>query len=199
MGKMIKLNDRSNYEITGVYKDIPSNSHFHFDFIASIYSYNECDNPAWGAFNFATYILLKENIDPQVFEKKLSILVDKYLAVEIEQYLDASWEEIKKQGTWFNFKIQKLRDIHLYSHYQGELGTNGDIMYVYIFIIIALFILFLACVNFTNLSTAKAVARSKEVGMRKVFGIRTIKLVQNFLLESFIVVFFCPHCCYDFS
>lgn len=189
IGKVFKLNNNRDYEITGVYKDFPTASHLQFDFIASIYSSGECYEPVWVSFNFVTYVLLKEDVDHEVFERKLSVLVDKYIAVQMSQFMDASWEKIKESGTWMEVKTQELKDIHLYSHSSGEISTNSDILYVYIFISIALFILVLACINFTNLSTAKAITRSKEVGMRKVFGIRTSKLVRNFLLESLIVVF----------
>jgi putative ABC transport system permease protein len=189
MGKLLKFNNRKDYEITGVYKDIPSASHFHYDFIASIYSSEECYNNIWVSFNFATYVLLKEGVNHKDFENKLTLLVDNYISVQTSQWMDMPWEKVKENGTNMEVKIQELKDIHLHSHYTGELSVNGDIMYVYIFIIIAIFILILACINFTNLSTAKATSRSKEVGMRKVFGIRTFTLVRNFLLESFIVVF----------
>jgi len=189
IGKVLKLDNRTDFEITGVYKDIPSASHFHFDFIASIYTYNECNQPIWVSFNFITYVLLKEGVNHKDFESKLPLLVENYVAAQMSQFMDMSWEEIQKNGTWMEFKIQKLADIHLHSHHANEFSVNSDIMYIYIFLVIALFILVLACINFTNLSTAKAIARSKEVGMRKIFGIRTIKLVRNFLLESFIVVF----------
>jgi len=189
IGKTLDVYGTMEFEITGVYKDIPKASHFNFDFITSIYSFDAYYQDDWASFNFATYVLLKENVNPQDFEKKLSILVDKYLAVQIEQYLDASWEEIQKQGTWFKFGIQRLRDIHLHSHYDGELGINGDAKNVYIFISIAIFILLLACINFTKLSTAKAITRSKEIGVKKVFGERVLTLIRHQLSESFIIVF----------
>ena len=188
IGKTLNYGTRE-FEITGVYKDIPKASHFNFDFIASVYTYDEYTDDNWGSFNFATYVLLQENVDPQLFEKKLSILVDKYFAVQAEQWLDASWEEIQKQGTWFKFRIQRLRDIHLHSNYDGELGINGDAKTVYIFISIAIFILLLACINFTNLSTAMAITRSKEIGVKKVFGVRVPTLIRHHLSESFIIVF----------
>jgi len=189
IGKTLNLYGSREFEITGVYKDIPKTSHFNFDFIASVYTYDECYQDDWGSFNFVTYVLLKENIEPQAFEKKLSILVDKYIAATFEQYLDTPWEEIQKQGTWLKFRIQRLRDIHLHSHYPGELGINGDAKNVYIFISIAIFILLLACINFTNLSTAKAITRSKEIGVKKVFGERVLTLIRHQLSESFIFVF----------
>lgn len=189
IGKTLNVYGTMEFEITGVYKDIPKASHFNFDFIASIYSFDECYQDDWGSFNFVTYVLLKENIEPQAFEKKLSILVDTYIAATFEQYLDTPWEEIQEQGTWFKFRIQRLRDIHLHSHYPGELGINGDAKNVYIFISIAIFILLLACINFTNLSTAKAITRSKEIGVKKVFGERVLTRICNQLSESFIIVF----------
>jgi putative ABC transport system permease protein len=189
IGKTLNVFGSMQFEITGVYKDIPKASHFDFDFIASIYSFDEYNEDVWVSFNFVTYVLLKKNVDPQDFENKLSLIVDKYVAAQISQWLDASWEEIQEQGTWFKFRIQRLKDIHLHSHYHGELGTNGDIKYVYIFVTIAFFILLLACINFTNLSTAKAITRSKEIGVKKVFGARTPTLIRNHLAESFIMVF----------
>jgi putative ABC transport system permease protein len=188
MGKTLNYGTRE-FEITGVYKDIPKASHFNFDFIASIYSFDEESGDDWVSFNFVTYVLLKENVQIESFEKSIDVLVDKYVAVQIEQYLDASWEEIQKQGTWFKFKPQRLKDIHLNSHCFDELEANGDIRYVYIFITIAFFILLLACINFTNLSTAKAITRSKEIGVKRVFGERVITLIRHQLSESFIIVF----------
>jgi len=189
IGKMLKLNNRTDFEITGVYKDIPSNSHFHFDFIASIYSFDEESEDKWVSFNFLTYVLLKENVQVESFEESMNLLVDKYIGVQVSQWVGESWENIQKQGTWFKFKTQRLKDIHLNSHCSDELSANGDIKYVYIFITIAFFILLLACINFTNLSTAKAITRSKEIGVKKVFGERVLTLIRHHLSESFIMVF----------
>ena len=189
LGKILTLYNSVDFEITGVYKDIPDASHFHFDFIASLYSFNEYEQDEWVSFNFHTYVLLKENADLKSFEQNLDVLVDKYVNTQISHYLGETWEEIKKKGTWFKFSIQRLRDIHLRSHYGSELGINGDIKYVHIFITVAFFILLLACINFTNLSTAKAITRSKEIGVKKVFGEKVPRLILHHLSESFIIVF----------
>jgi len=188
VGKMLTLDDTADYQITGVFRDIPSASHFHFDFIASIYSNSECYQSSWVNFNFVTYVLLKENVDENLFEEKLSSLVDGYLAVEFEQAMGSSWDDFIKTGAYFIFEIQKLEDIHLYSNEGGELGTNSDIQYVYIFVIIAIFILVIACINFTNLSTAKASVRTREVGLKKMFGEVRGNLAGKFLLESLVIV-----------
>jgi len=188
VGKMLNLDNTSDYLVTGVYKDIPSASHFHFDFIASIYSNNECLQDTWISFNFITYVLLKKHANVDAFEQKLSYLVDKYIAVQLSQFMGTTWEKIRQTGAYINLRTQKLQDIHLHSADLGDLEANGDIQYVYIFIIVAIFILVLACINFTNLSTAKASVRTREVGMKKMFGDRQGKLASQFILESLIIV-----------
>lgn len=189
MGKLLRFNNRTNFEVTGVFKDIPKNSHFQSDFIASLYSYNEYNSLSWLDFDFQTYILLRENDDFRAFENKLSVLIDKYFSVDVSQRFGVPWEKIKESGSWIEIKTQRLSDIHLHSNSYGELSVNGDIKYVYIFITIAIFILLLACINFINLSTSKSVERSKEVGIKKVFGVKKVILVKNFLLESFMAIF----------
>jgi len=189
IGQLLQLNNDITYEVTGVYKDIPNQSHFHFDCIASLYSYSGESENVWISFNYTTYVLLTKDADLNVFERKLNRLVDQYLAEQLEQWVGSSWEQIKKQGTWFRFGIQPLKDIHLHSHYPGDFETNGDVRYVLIFVVTAIFILLLACINFINLSTAKALGRSHEIGIKKVFGARFHALVVNHLGESFILVF----------
>jgi putative ABC transport system permease protein len=188
IGKSLKIFRFLDCEITGVYEDIPDASHFHFDFIGSIYSFDECFQEEWLEFNFFTYVLLKENVEIEAFEQSLKVLVDNYVNIRISKWLGISLKEIHNEGTWFKFRIQRLTDIHLHSH-GYELESNGDIKYVYIFITIAFFILLLACINFTNLSTAKAITRSKEIGVKKVFGERVFRLIRQHLGESFIIVF----------
>ncbi|MFO7939207.1 MAG: ABC transporter permease [Bacteroidales bacterium] len=189
VGQLLLLNNERTYEVTGVYADIPDQSHFHFDCIASVYGFSEERENIWISFNFLTYVLLAEDADHAVFERKLDMLVDQYLAEQFEQWLGSTWEEIKEQGTWFKFSIQPLTDIHLHSNYAGDFEVNGDIRYVVIFVVTAIFILLLACINFINLSTAKALGRSHEIGVKKVFGARFHRLVLNHLGESFILVF----------
>jgi len=188
VGKILNLNNRTDYQITGVYKDIPSASHFRPEFIASLSGRSESTEDVWVSNNFNTYVLLREHADAAAFEKKLSMLVDKYVAAQIERYMGQSWEKIKQGGTNMNLKIQPLTDIHLHSNYVRELEANSDVQYVYIFSIVALFILVLACINFTNLSTAKASVRTKEVGLKKMYGDGKGNLAVQFVSESFIIV-----------
>ena len=188
LGKMLTLDDTMDYQITGVFKDIPSTSHIHFDFIASTYSNSESSQASWINFNFVTYVLLKEHASGKAFEEKLSLLVDNYIAPQFEQVMGATWEQFTETGAYLYFRTQKLNDIHLYSHESGELGINSDIQYIYIFVIVAIFILVIACINFTNLSTAKATVRTKEVGLKKMFGEARGSLAGKFILESLVIV-----------
>ncbi|MBE0647915.1 MAG: ABC transporter permease [Bacteroidales bacterium] len=188
VGKMLTLDDLADYQITGVFKDIPCTSHFRPDFIASLSGRSESTEDVWVNNNFNTYVVLREHADAAAFEEKLSLLIDKYVSVQVEKYIGQSWEKIKQNGTNMNFRIQPLTDIHLYSNYTGELEANSDVQYVYIFSLVALFILVLACINFTNLSTAKASVRTKEVGLKKMYGDGKRNLAVQFVSESFIIV-----------
>lgn len=188
IGKMLKIeNDTTLYEVTGLMKDVPENSHFHFDLLASLVTLRGSQNTFWISHNFYTYILLKEGTDPYNFEKKMESMIAKYVGPQIEQVLGISMEQFAKAGNTFGYFIQPIKDIHLHSNLQYEIESNGNIVYVYIFISIAIFILLIACVNFTNIATARASTRSKEVGIRKVVGAMKKHLVLQFLLEAFII------------
>ena len=187
--KMIKFDNKSDYRVTAVYKDIPSESHFHFDFIASIYSSDDYKQEAWLSNNFRTYVLLKKNSDPGAFAKKMPQLVEKYVAPQAASTFGTTWEKLVGNGNRIEFSVENIRDIHLRTGINGEFEAGGDMKYVYIFISIAIFIILLACINFTNLSTARSASRLKEVGIRKVFGVHKTKLSMQFMMESFFIVF----------
>ena len=166
----IGLRDKILYNVTAVYKDMPANSHFHFNMILSM------DNVEYnfGNFlsnNFQTYVVLKEGTDYKAFEKKFDEVVVKHILPQAKQLIQInSMDEFKKAGNNLEYSLIPLTDIHLKSDRFPELGTNGNIQYVYIFSIAALFVLLLACINFMNLSTARSANRAKEVGVRKVMG-----------------------------
>ncbi len=188
VNKILKFDNNTNYRVTAVYKDIPSNSHFHFKFIASLYGNKEYGQGMWLSNNFHTYVLLKKNTDPVAFEKKLDQLVEKYIAPQAAQVFGTSWESLKGKGLMTRFSIENVADIHLRTDITGGFDAGGDIKYVYIFILIAVFIIILACINFTNLSTARSSSRLKEVGIRKTFGVRGLKLSMQFMMESLLIV-----------
>jgi len=176
------------YKVTGVFDKVPENSHFHFDAFLSLSTWH-IENPTWNNLGPYTYLLLNKNADPKKLEAKFPQLVAKYVVPENQRDMGISLAEAQKSVNTFVFSLQPLTDIHLYSHTKYELEPNGDIQYVYIFSALALFILLLACVNFTNLSTARAVKRAREVGIRKVMGSLKKQLIIQFLTESVLLTF----------
>lgn len=187
IGKSVRVDNNTNYRITGVMEAMPRNTHFNFDFLASLSSREESRDPTWLNNNFHTYVVLKEGVNPEAVNEKFDALIRTYIGPEIEQFMGKTIDDLLASGSYLNFSLFPLTKIHLYSDKQNELGTNGDINYVYIFSFIGLFILLLACVNFINLSTARSATRAKEVGMRKVVGARRPQLIAQFLSESFLV------------
>ncbi len=181
------------YKITGVIDKVPDNSHFHFDAFISLSTF-PVTHPTWSNLGHYTYLLLNKNADPKKLQAKFPQLVAKYVVPEIQHDMGVSLAEAQKSVNTFIFSLQPLTDIHLHSNTKYELEPNGDIQYVYIFSALALFILLLACVNFTNLSTACAVKRAREVGIRKVMGSVKKQLVFQFLTESVLFALFSMLC-----
>ena len=187
VGKTL-VSGRLTLKVTGLFDKIPDNSHFHFDALISM-STMHFDSHTWSNIGFYTYLLLNKNADPKKLEAKLPELVAKYVVPEVQRDMGVSLAEARKSVNTFLFYLQPLRDIHLRSDSRYELEANGDITYVYIFSALAVFILLLACVNFTNLATAYGIRRSKEVGIRKVMGSGRFALVFQFLMESILLTF----------
>jgi len=181
--------DTATFKITGVFADIPSNSHFHFDFFASITTLNFFINEKlYLANNTRTYLLLKPNTDAKALEKKFDGLVKKYIIPQMEKAFENAMSGIMSTGYW-RYTLQELKDIHLRSQLMGEFEANGDIGYIYLFASVAVAIILLACINFVNLSTAQSVKRAKEVGIRKMVGSHRKLLIGQFLVESIILSF----------
>jgi len=176
-------------KVTGVIDKIPDNTHFHFDAFLST-----ADMPqkslTWSNVGFYTYLVLNKEADPTKLEAKFPQLVAKNVVPEIQRDMGVSLAEAQKSVDTFRFTLMPLTDIHLHSASKYELAANGDINSVYIFSILAVFILLLAIVNFTNLSTAGASSRSKEIGIRKVMGSVKTQLIKQFLMESTLLTFF---------
>lgn len=191
MGKSLRVeNDSTFFQVTGIMEDVPVNSHFHFIMLGSTISYpRQSNNPMWVSNNFYNYFKLKEGTNAQEFEKKLRGLITKYIGPQLKQVLNISIEDFEKSGGSYNYFIQPLQDIHLKSKLQYELEPNGNRLYVYIFSVVAILILLIACINFMNLATARSATRAKEVGLRKVVGSDKNKLIAQFLTESILVSF----------
>src|SRR5205814_1287421 len=148
------------------------------------------DNDSWLSNNTFNYILLKPGVTQAEMQKNVDATINKYIGRDLEQQLHSSLKDLESKGNHFIYHLMPLTDIHLHSHKSYEIEANGDITYVYIFSVIAIFILFIACVNFMNLSTARSANRAKEVGIRKVAGSLRLHLITQFLTESILISFF---------
>ncbi len=189
MGKILNMDNRRDYKVTGVVKEFPENSHFHFDFLGSMSSYDFVDQQGWLNNSFYTYLLLSKDFPAKQFEAKLPALVQKYVDPVIERFLNVPMAELKKRGAKYQYVLQPITEIHLHSNLDAEIEPNGDIAYVYIFSLIAFGILLIACINFTNLATARSTNRLKEIGVRKTLGSSRQQLIKQFLTESILMTF----------
>ncbi|MFK5972570.1 MAG: ABC transporter permease [Flavobacteriaceae bacterium] len=181
LNQTITFDRKTNFTIKGVVADPPKNQHFNYSYIASIsaaWEYFKNRN-AWGNNVATTYVKLAEGTDYRQLEAKLSV------------YQKNSEKELAKYGLMAPiYKLQPLKDIHLYSKVNFELEPNGDMKYVYLYSLIALVILLLASINYMNLTTVRSAQRAKEVGMTKVLGANRGQLMYQFLGESFLFTIF---------
>jgi putative ABC transport system permease protein len=191
VGKKFRIlnSDFGDYVISAVIEDMPVNSHFHFDFICSLKAISYSNSIFWLSNNNYTYFTLKNGADPKQVERKFPELVNKYVLPQIMQITGSSAEDMLNGRNRWSYSMQKLTDIHLRSNMDYEIETNGSITFVYIFFIVALFILIIACINFVNLSTARSMNRAKEVGFRKALGSGRLQLIFQFLTESVFLCF----------
>jgi len=173
LGQTLTFDNQNQYQVTGVMANVPANSHFTFDFLVSMASYTNPRRDNWQWLQFYSYVLLKEGASPQTVAAKFPAL----LRQNVEANIAADYTPY----------LQPLTDIHLRSHLFREMQVNSDIAYIYIFSAVAGFILLIACINFMNLTTARAATRAKEVGVRKVTGADRRQLVKQFLGESILI------------
>ena len=181
VGKTIRNNGTSEFEVTGVFKDLPVNTHMEVNALFSYATFESLVNNAdgmrsWHWDGHFTYVLLAKHADPAAFEKKLRVFSDEHEA-----------EELKRAGAGMVFHLQPLTDIHLDSNFMFEFKTNGDRQSAYFLSIVAVLILVIAWINYINLSTAKSIERAREVGVRKVMGSYRTQLVQQFLFEAILL------------
>jgi len=188
IGKMLGLNNNTDmYKVTGVIENIPSNSHFHFDMIGSMISFDQSKSDSWMYGGFHTYLLMKPGSDYKKLQAKFPDMVQKYMGPQIQRDMGLSLSQFRSKGNELGFSLQPLTDIHLNSYTSTEFEAGGSKSYVYIYGVIALFMLLVACINFINLSTAAASKRAKEVGVRKAIGSGKFQLIKQFLSESLFI------------
>ena len=191
IGQQLLINNE-NYQITGLLKDMPTNSHFSFDFLVSMSSTREGTSPIWLNMNLHTYLKLKKGVDSNSLDDKFSDIVMTHIVPQVIQFMNMPPELLKdgkSVNSFFKYQLQSISSIHLKSDLRGEIGVNSDISYIYIFSAIASFIIIIACINFMNLATARGSKRAVEVGVRKSLGSSRKSLVWQFMGESILYSF----------
>jgi len=192
VGKQMKIDQTYLLQVTGVMEDTPSNTHVYFDFLAPYLALKGIRGSGerdyfHGTRNFTdnvtfAYVRFSPGTDPAAVKAKIPGFMDRVLGTRKDK--DGNIVPASQGNTIF---LRKVTDVHLHSHTSKELEANGDIRYVNLFTIIAIFVLVIACINFMNLSTARATQRAREVGLRKVVGANRRRLMTQFLGESLVV------------
>jgi putative ABC transport system permease protein len=176
-GKTINVNGTQDYTVTGIMADVPSNSFLQFDFLGSFSSRLQSrEQPIWWSANYQTFVIIRDHTNIAALSAKTDQLVRKAIGSELNNPSDV-----------VHYNFMKLTDIHLRSPYESEFEVVGNIQYVYIFSAIALLIVLIACINYVNLSTARAIDRAREVGIRKVVGALRKQLFIQFMGESAMI------------
>ncbi len=178
------------FTVTGLMDDVKSNSHFHFDMIGSLVTLNKYLRPVWVSHSVYTYIKTVLGTKASSLEGEIDALIEKNVIPEVEKFLNISIQDFLDGSNELHYKLQPLKKIHLNSDLDVELEANGNGLYVYAFGILALLIIFIACMNFVNLSTANSSNRAREVVLRKIVGSERRMLVFQFLTESVLFSFF---------
>ncbi|CAG5069672.1 hypothetical protein DYBT9623_02408 [Dyadobacter sp. CECT 9623] len=191
IGQILVLDNNLNYTVAGVMENIPEHSHMsklNMLLAMTVNSESRADN--WGSHNFLTYLKLRKGVSAAQFEKNFETILQKYTGSWVKQIMGATLNEMRKSGSYIKYTLIPLTDIHLHSDRKAEISANSNIQYVYIFAVVAIFLLGIACVNFMNLATARSANRAKEVGVRKALGSKRSYLMGQFLTEAIMLSFF---------
>ncbi len=189
IGKALKMDNEMDVVVTGIYKDLPKNTRFeNVEFFANWELFESWQQEfiaeskdIWDSYSFMLFVQLKEGVDFNTVDRALN---DFYI-----DYAPKTYSNIAKNQEPQLF-MHPMDKWHLYSDFEQGVATGGRITFVWLFIAIGIFVLFLACINFMNLSTARSEKRAKEVGIRKTVGSKKKQLVHQFLSESLLVSFF---------
>ncbi|MGH7453461.1 MAG: ABC transporter permease, partial [bacterium] len=177
LGKLLNRDNRVDFAISGVFKDVPANSHMKLDFLVSYKTLKQswpAAEDSWTNSNFMVYLQLVPGTDPKALEKKFAAFSERY------------FQGTKVTNSLESFYLQPLKDIHLYSDYEYETWAHGNGIAVWTLLMVAGFILLIAWVNYINLTTARSMERAKEVGVRKVVGARKRQLIEQLAVESLL-------------
>jgi putative ABC transport system permease protein len=192
LGLLLSVNRDSNYYVvTGVIEPLPENSHFFADFIASMNTLDYSRSDTWFQNSIFSYVLLRPGADPELVEEKMATVMQEHIKGELQAFLGVGPEEWEAGGNLYGVFLQPLKKIHLQPDI--EVGMEicfrpvNDGLYIYIFGMVAIFILVIASINFMNLSTARSAMRGREIGLRKVAGSDRKLLISQFLTESVIL------------
>jgi putative ABC transport system permease protein len=184
LGKILYLDNGWKFKVTGVCKNVPENTHIHFDFLASlerIISEKEAND--WSQWPVATYILLKDGSKPVQLKDDMAMITEEYIVPVVNQFFSS--EVISKsRKDFFELYLQPLTDIHFTTDITGQFEAGRQKIYLYIFSLLAGIILFIACVNYMNLSTARLSTRAREVALRKIVGATRWQMIIQFFSES---------------
>jgi len=174
VGQSLRVDNQDLFTVTGVMEDVPPNSQFSFNGLISMTTARKGRPDIfnnWGYVDFYTYVLLKENASIESLQSQASAFVKRH----------------NSEDEGYTISFEKMTDAYLHSVAARQPGPTGSLLNVYLFSCIAIFIMLIACINFMNLSTARSLERAKEVGVRKVLGVRPFSLMWQFLFESILL------------
>jgi len=175
--KTISIENTYDLVVTAIYKDLPGRTHFPYEALVPwIGAYRQGEEDVWYGWQVYHYYLLEDGTDPADLEAKFPEFYETYMK-----------ETLDRLNGHSTLSLQPIKSIRLHSDLVWEMYPNGDIIYIYVFSIIAVFLLLIACINYMNLATARSARRSREVGLRKVFGSYRGSLIRQFLLESILM------------
>ena len=185
-GLLVMGSENKTFKVTGIAETPPTNSHFTYNILVSAVSSENLKTGIWLNNFMFTYFKTKPNTSVDQVVAKFVPLVEKYIGPEIEKFMGTTLKQMQEAGGAYGYYATNIKDIHLHSTSQGDLEPSGNIMYVYFFSGIGLFILIIACINFMNLSTARSAGRAKEVGLRKALGSLRGQMIGQFIAESIL-------------